>query len=484
MTVRRRALGGAGALAASQVFTQGLSFLRNVLFARALTEHDFGVAVALAAVLSLLEMTSSLAVDRLLVQAKDGGEDRVQRVAQSFEAMRGALISALLFGFAAPFAAYFKAPEATWAFQLVALAPLVRGFAHMDLYRAQRELRFMPQVVVEVAPAALATALAWPVARWMGDYGAVAWLVVGQAAATAALSHVIAGRRYGLAWDRALAARIVRFGWPLLINGLLMYVIFQGDFLVIGRWYGLEALAVYSVAFNLALAPSIALGRAASSLLLPLLAQAQDDGARFLRRYELSNQALALAAAALAVPLAVFGGSLVRVIFGAKYDETGAFIGWIAAMQALRVLRMAPTVAAMARGDTINAMWANVARTAALIGVIGAAAAQAPLVWIAAAGFAGEAAALACALLLLRRKHGTPVAACLGPGVIVGIATAGAFAAGSAPAVHDSLVMGAAVSAALLLAAGGGMLAVFAPIRHETWQALAGARRRATGTPA
>ena len=484
MSVRRRAIGGAAAVAGAQVLSQALSFLRNIIFARALTEHDFGVAVAIASVITLLEMTSSFAVDRLLVQAQDGADDRLQRVAQAFEVVRGGISAVVILACALPFARYFNVPDAAWAFALSALYPLLRGFASMDYFRAQRELRFMPQVVVEVLPAAVATALAWPMCRWLGDYSAVAWLVVGQALAMLALSHVIAERPFGLAWDGEQARRIVRFGWPLLLNGLLMYVIFQGDFVVVGRAYGLEALALYSVAFNLALAPAIALGRAASSLLLPLLAQAQRDDEQFRRRCALGNQVMAAAAAALAIPLVVFGGALVRLIFGPKYDDTAGFIGWIAAMQALRVFRMAPTVAAMARGDTINAMWANVARTTALAGVIAAAVVQAPLAWIAFAGFAGEALALVVALALLRRKQRVPMRLCLAPAAVAGAGVMLGMAAGARADLHDSLLVGASVSAVLFFATGSALVALFPPLRHEATAAFAALRRRAPGRTA
>ena len=82
------------------------------------------------------------------------------------------------------------------------------------------------------------------------------WLVIAQAAALAAAiapcwpSGDIAGLTIG-----EYARRLLTFGWPLLVNGLLMFGIVQGDRLIIGTAYSVYDLGIYSVALTLAMAP-------------------------------------------------------------------------------------------------------------------------------------------------------------------------------------------------------------------------------------
>ena len=45
------------------------SFLRNIIVARLVSVEDFGIADLLAMTMSIVEMASNLAIDRLIVQA-------------------------------------------------------------------------------------------------------------------------------------------------------------------------------------------------------------------------------------------------------------------------------------------------------------------------------------------------------------------------------------------------------------------------------
>jgi acetyltransferase-like isoleucine patch superfamily enzyme/O-antigen/teichoic acid export membrane protein len=414
-------------------------------------------------------MISNLAIESFLVQAKDGDDPRFEDTAHLVQAIRGVVNAALTFALAGPVAGLLGVPDATWAFRWLAAIPLVRGFAHLDMFRVHREMRFGPAVVVEVVSSIAITLAAWPLASWLRSYSAMLWILVAQAALYAIVSHVVAERRYRFAWVDAYARRSFSFGWPLLLNGLLMFVIFQGDLFVIGSagrlfgWdgYPLQDIGVYAAAFSLTLAPALLVSRVFSSLLLPILSQAQTQPREFGRAYELAALVLSLVGGALALPFVVGGGWLVSLVFGADFAGASEFVGVLAAMQALRVIRVAPTLAAMARGDTQNSLVSNAVRTLALAGVLAVAAAGGSFLWIAAAGLAGEALALAACIVRLRQRHGLAIAFCLTPALVAAAAIAAAFAIGERQG-------GAAVfwATALVASLVAGMLAVFPRFRE------------------
>ena len=188
------------------------SFLRNIIIARLISVEDFGISATFAITVTLLEMSSNLAVDRLLVQAPDGDDPRLQATAQAFQVALGALGAIILFLAAGPIAALFGVPQATWAFRALALVPMIRGLSHLDMARVQREMRFGPSVLVETGPQVLVTLLAIPLGVYLGDYRAMLWVVLIQSASYTLFSHLVAHRPYSLAVDKALARRIVGFG--------------------------------------------------------------------------------------------------------------------------------------------------------------------------------------------------------------------------------------------------------------------------------
>ena len=213
-------LAGQGALLfAGFAGAQVCSFLRNALLGHWLAKGDFGIAATLTLTLTLIEILSDLGADRLIVQDRDGEDERLMATAHVLLVARGLLLAIGLYAGAGAVAHFFGVPQAAWAFQAVALAPLLKGAMHLDLRRRQRRLDNRPYIAVEAVPQVLALA-ATPVALWLAPgYAAVVWLALGQAAAAVVLSHLLAERRYRLGVDREFALRLVSFGWPILLSG-------------------------------------------------------------------------------------------------------------------------------------------------------------------------------------------------------------------------------------------------------------------------
>lgn len=408
MSIRARVIRGGLTLGAGQAGTQAMAFLRNVIVARLLTQADFGVAATFAITVSLFDMASNFAVDKLLVQSRQGGAATLQGVVHAFEAIRGLLAGLVLFAAAAPIAKLFDVPDATWAFQLLALTPVLRGFRHLDVMRVQRGMRFGPMVMMELSTQAATLVLAWPLTVWVGDYSAVLWLILLREAMMLVISHAVAERPYRLAWDGGSFREVFAFGWPLTINGLLIYGSMQGDRLIVGASYSMEELGVYAAAAALAFTPMLAIAKLYGSLALPALAEVQDNRAVFLRRYALSSRGLSVVSMGVVVVLVVFGTDAMSLSYGERYAVGGAVLGWLGMAQAVRLLRAGAITAAMSVGDTKIVMHGNLARGVGVVAALGAAAARMELEIIAAAAVLGEYVASVVMFGQLERKHRVP----------------------------------------------------------------------------
>lgn len=471
----RRVLNSGGALVSMQVIVQGSALLRNVIIARLVTPADFGIAATFALTVALLEMVSNLDADKLLIQAEYGAVPGFQHTAHFVRAVRGLLSALILFAAAGPLSHLFGVSHAEWAFRGIALVPLIKGFAHADPIRKQRELIFRPVIVVEIATSVLSTLFAVLLGFGLRDYSLMLWVLIVQAVLQFVMSHWVAERAYRWAFDRQYFGSILSFGWPLLVNGLLLFIIFQGDRIVIAsaprlfsaNTYSLSDLGLYSVAFTLAMAPTNTVASVATSLFLPLLSRAQNTQADFQRRYVACAQVTSLSAALIAIPLIVGGEWLIDKLYGSTYSGAGILLGWLAAMWAFRTVRVAPSLAALARGDTRNAMISNVARALALVGVLLAAAWGAPLVWVAACGLAGELLATAVSLERLRRRYELAMRLCLKPATVAAIGMAGAALAAITGVSADHWLVAFALSSVLQGLVLLTMLRVFSDFRQD-----------------
>lgn len=442
-----------------QVLGRGMSFVRNIIVARLISTDDFGIAATFFISISLFEMISNLSVDRLLVQAEDGDDPEFQATAQAFQVLRGAANALLMFLLAWPFSRLFGIPQALWAFQCIALVPLIRGFVHLDPKRLHREMRFGRDVLTEVFSQTVALALAWPLAWCLGDYAAMIWLLVAQAVAMVLVSHITAARRYAWAWNRSAFTHMTKFGWPLLLNGVLMFLIWQGDRVLVGSAYDMTQLALYSVALAITSPPIELLGKVTTLVLLPPLARAQKNKERFGELYAFLAQALSLGGITFAAFFIILGPGIVTLLYGSRYSEVGAFIGWFAVMQMLRLIRIVPTTAVLAMGDTFACLLANLGRAACFPVLLLLAVSGQNLVWIVVASCGGEVLGLAVLLIRTQRLHGLATALSLKPLALSACAAicAGVIAFLNGPTIRVAALFGVggvvvfAVLATLLL---------------------------------
>ena len=244
-------------------------FARNILVARLLSVEDFGIAATFAIVFGFIEMLAFLGLGRFLVQVRDEGLERVQATLHTLQVLRGALVAAVLFFTAGPLAEVMDVPQVAWAFQLMALLPLIQGFLHLDMARAQRDMRFGPFVKISLAAEFLGLLAIWPLYLVFGDYRIVLGALLLQEALTVGFSFLVSERRYRLGFDRGLVLRALGFGWPLLLNAMLMFGIFQGDRIIVANQLGPVDLGLFSLAFMLTLMPTGILAQTINRLFLP-----------------------------------------------------------------------------------------------------------------------------------------------------------------------------------------------------------------------
>lgn len=417
MTIKETAIKGTIFLVAGRMLDRGLQFLRNIIVARLVSPEDFGIAALFAMTVSFLEMFSNLAIDTILVQSPSGEKPRFQQTSQLMTAVRGAVIALVLLLFAGPVARLFDIPAATWAFRLLALVPLIRGLAHQDMSRFQRQLHFKPVLVTDIFSQFISALLAWPLAAWLGDYSAILYLVIVQTLARTVISHFMAERPYAWGWEPIHAREMISFGWPLLINGILLFLIMQGDRFIIGaadnlfarETYSKTQLGFYSAAFVLSSAITDGIVSIITPVMLPLLSSAQDLEAQFHKRCRFYIQISAFILNPIGIFFILLGGWFLVLVYGNQYLAAAPLIAWLGVTQSIRLLRMASTTIALSKGDSPNPTISNIFRAFSFILAFAFAALGADLVWIAASGLAGELLAIGASIGLLKYRLAIPM---------------------------------------------------------------------------
>lgn len=347
-------------------FGSALLLLRNLIVARLVSPHDYGIASTFAISMSIVEMLSYLGLNQLMVVDKDGDDEHFQRAMQGFQVIRGVFSSTVLFLIAYPYADFLGIPDLAWAYQIIAVIPFINGLQHYDNHRMRRHMNFRPAVVTQSVAPLISVILLWPIAMVYSDYRIMLVSLLVQAIASVSLTHIMAKRPYRLAFDMALMRKATIFGWPLLLNGVMLFGVFNGERLIVGRELGMAQLAVFSMAITLTLTPTLVLAGASQSLFLPKLTAARDD----VRSFNWLGVAAIEGGLAIGLLLllgtVMIGGPVVHMLLGTKYEAMLPLLVPMAVMQAVRVAKSGAATVALAKGRSGNSAVANFFRILSL----------------------------------------------------------------------------------------------------------------------
>lgn len=383
-----------------------LLVVRNMLLARLLSVEQFGIAATFTILLTLVDAAQNAGIGRMIVQARDADDLKFQNTLHAVSLALG-VATALIIALASyPYAVAMGTPDLAWAYLVIAMMPLIRGLGHFDPQRMQRQHRFGPAVARQLVPQFASTIAIWPLYLWLHDFRVILGSIVIAQVLAVSMSHMGAERRFGLAWEPSVVKRAVHFGTPLMLNGLLLFLVLNGDRMIVTNQFGHVVLGGFSAAFMLTLMPTMLVSNSMQSLLLPRMAHAQDDPPRLQRLYDATISALMLIMAAFVAGTALLGPFVMTLLFGHKYEPATPYLLPLAIMQALRVTRVAPALAAMAKAETRNPLYSNIVRVMALPMALLVAMLTGNIFWMIVSGICGEVISALFSAWLARQRIG------------------------------------------------------------------------------
>ena len=381
-----------------------LSFVRTILIARLISLEDFGIAATFLVVVMVSRLMSNLGMQKMIIQALDGEEQAFQHGLQGFQLLRGGVAALLLLAIAGPMARFLGNGDIVWAYQAMALSPLIGALAHFDVQRLQRRMRFGPLILINLMPMALSIALVYPLYWLFGDYRVMLFVVLLTAAMRTLASHLVAERPFRCAFDPAIMRRSFAFGWPMLLNGLLLALVIQGEKMIVGRELGMATLAIFAMGASLLQAPTASVAGALNSFLLPQLSGGQDDDARFQRMAMVAVQANFFLGICVALGVVVLGQPVVLLALGPEFQPVIALLVYFTIVEVTRSSRTCTSLVSLARGRTGNGLAGNLPRVLSLPVSWYALLQGAGLMEILFIAFAAELAGLAVGMGLMHRR--------------------------------------------------------------------------------
>lgn len=331
--------GGAVGKVAGQLLVQ-------ITLARILDPVAFGQYAAVLAVFGLGFVLADGGFGSALVQKKELRSADVS-LALGWSLMFASMM-ALLIIVSAPFLAHqfgdaslepmFRVCAILIPFQIVSnlSSSLLRRELHM------RGIQIIQLISYIVCFGGVATALAlmgWGV--WSLVAGFAAQTIFSLVATYSISRHTL---RPHLRGDRAL----IHFGFKSLATELTSWSMDNLDRFLVGKFWGLNALGLYSVAFNLAKAPSGLLVSAAQSIAFASAARLHGNQAAVRKGFLVVLSTIALATLPLFTLVAFESATVLRIVYGAKWVMAAPYM--VALAFTIPLISMGAITAAILRG--------------------------------------------------------------------------------------------------------------------------------------
>lgn len=330
--------------------TKGLATVSLLVLTRLLAPSQFGVVAAVAAVLSLIELTTDLGMGQAIIYEQEEGHSERVDVAFTINIALTTLLTLLALAAAPLIAGFFHASGHVGLFRLAMLDIFLTGLGGVHDGLLLRDLGFRTRIITQVVNSVVRAGLGITLALLGFGAASLVWGMLAGTAAWAASLWICTDFRPTLRFDREIARSIVPYGVGASMLSLLAQITTQVDVAVVGRVLGQRALGLYTVAYRV---PSLVLENIANQVSLvafPALSRKRvldSEGVSAATGRLVSYQSLY--ALPLAAGLAVQAGPIVETLFSAKWRDAAGVFAAVCVMSGI-------SAAGFALGDAFKAL--------------------------------------------------------------------------------------------------------------------------------
>ena len=348
--LRERVLMGGLWTGLSYAATRALAFTQTVILARLLLPDDFGLMGVGMFAAGAFGVFTQTGVDLALIRRPDVAR-RDLDTGWVICVLRGGVLFAVTFLSAPLVARAFGDARAGPVLRALSPVFLIEGLVNIGVVAFRRDLDFRRQTIFEQVSEALTTAVTVGIAFFVTR--SVWALVAGQVAGVLArmvASYALSPFRPAFRFDREAFRGIAGYGRHVMVTGILLFLLVQGDNAFVGRYLGVAALGVYALAYNLANLPASGISSVVGRLAFPVYARMQGDPEALREGYLRSVRAVVLLTLPASILLLTLAPDLVRGLYGGRWISAIPVVQILSIFGFLRAFNTAPGLLLQAVG--------------------------------------------------------------------------------------------------------------------------------------
>jgi O-antigen/teichoic acid export membrane protein len=334
--LKHKTIRGGLARLVSQALNFAVRILSLMILARLLGPSDFGLVGMVTAFTGVLSLFRDFGLSSAAVQRTDVTDEQFSTLFW-INLWVGVALGIIAVVLAPAIVRFYHEPRLFHLTLVLATGFLFNAAGVQHSALLQRQMRFTALAMINTVALIISTLIAIAGAKAGYGYWALATMPVVLPFVTTIGLWICTGWIPGPPRRRSGIRSMMRFGTAVTLNSVIIYIASNFEKVLLGRYWGVDALGIYGRAYQLISIPTENLNSAAGEVAFSALSRVKDDPQN-LRNYFLKGYSLVLAMTLpITLACAFFAEDVVRVLLGPK---------WTAAAPIFRLL--APTILAFA----------------------------------------------------------------------------------------------------------------------------------------
>ncbi|HUO24388.1 MAG TPA: lipopolysaccharide biosynthesis protein [Candidatus Aquilonibacter sp.] len=334
--LKRTSVRGGAVAVLAQVTSMALQLGTTFVLARLLAPSDYGLQSMVLTLTAFVSLFKDAGLSVASVQRESLTQQQISTLFWINIAL-GFLLMLLVAAMAPALVRFYREPRLFWITIASSTIFFINSLAIQHRALLDRAMRFATNAKIDIVCAVAGTAVAIVMAVMKFGYWALICQNITLPIVGALVAWIVMPWRPGRPRWTAEMRSMLHFGGTVTVNGVVVYVAYNTEKILLGRYWGAAPLGIYGRAYQLATLPVQQLINAVHGVAFPVLSRLQSEAER-LRRVYLKSLSLVVS---LTIPVvigsALFAEEIVRVVLGPK---------WTDSVPVLRLL--APTVMALA----------------------------------------------------------------------------------------------------------------------------------------
>jgi len=327
--LKEKAIRGGFARVCAQTAFFALRIGALMILARLLDPKDFGLVGMVMAFTGVLTLFRDFGLSTATVQRAEVSDEQLSTLFW-INILVGVVLTVWLSAMAPIVVRFYREPRLFWVTIALSTGFIINAAGVQHSALLQRQMRFTALAVIQIIALVVSTAVGIGLALVGYGYWALVAMSVGLPLISTIAFWVATSWIPGKPRTGVGVRSMMHFGGGVTIIGVIVYIAYNLDKVLLGRFWGAEALGIYGRSFQIINIPTDNLNSAVGEVAFAALSRVQDDPIR-LRNYFLKGYSLVLA---MTVPMtcviAIFPQDLIRVILGPKWNSAATILQCLA----------------------------------------------------------------------------------------------------------------------------------------------------------